>query len=114
MTQAVRDWDGHLLPRLSCLPLYLNSATERTFGVRGRRKEKEFKDYGLICSHSREKNNQMHFHLSQALLYLVGKNEDIMILFQILSFLRFSVSKNLLKVPIFLSPSILREGKFLP
>lgn len=114
MSQAVRDWDGHLLPGLSHLPLYSNSASGRTFWAGGRRKEEECKGYRLICYHSREKNNQIHFYLAQALLYLVGKNEDIIILSQVLSFLRFSVSKSLLKLPILLSLSILRERKFLP
>lgn len=78
----------------------------------GRRKNVRVTDWSAIIPV--RKIIRFTFISPKHFCYLVGKNEDIIILSQVLSFLRFSVSKSLLKLPILLSLSILRERKFLP
>lgn len=67
---------GHLLPHLPLSPIMAAQYSwEKVLGVGG--KEKEIKEYKSIWYHSYKKNNQLHFHLPVALLYLVGKNEQV-------------------------------------
>lgn len=114
-------WKGcyrHSLPDLLLPPVMAEQYLwEKVLGVGG--KEKEIRECKLIWYHSYKKNNnQLHFHLPEALLYLVGKNEKVKDIIwnyrsSNLSSLRLSVGDTVLKLLIFLNLSILIEGKFL-
>lgn len=77
-------WKGpyrHSLPDLPSPPLMAEQYLwEKVLGVGG--KEKDIREYKLIWYHPYKKNNnQLHFHLPEALLYLVGKMRKLKTLF---------------------------------